>query len=77
MNRRKDIYIPLSIHRLFLLLPTQILPLEDQTLAKGHLLFSLFPWHDFDYAGELEHSNASRGLQVEKEIEMEREREIE
>ena len=43
---------------------TQILPLEDQTLVKGHLLFSLFPWHDFDYAGELEKSNASRSLQV-------------
>lgn len=42
----------------------QVLPLEDQTLAKGHLLFSIFPWHDFDYAGELGKSNASRSLQV-------------
>eukprot|EP00752_Nemacystus_decipiens_P007665 g6853.t1 len=44
---------------------TPILPLEEQTLAKGHILFSLFPWHDFDYAGELDKSNASRGLQVQ------------
>lgn len=42
----------------------QVLPLEDQTLAKGHLLFSISPWHDFDYAGELDKSNASRSLQV-------------
>ncbi|CAM9193761.1 unnamed protein product [Scytosiphon promiscuus] len=42
-----------------------LLPMEDQTLAKGHLLFSLLPWHDFDYARELEDSNAKRGLQVQ------------
>ncbi len=44
--------------------PTQILPLENQVLAKGYLLFSLFPWNDFDYAGELDKSNSKRGLQV-------------
>lgn len=46
----------------------QILPLEDQTLVKGHLLFSLNPWHDFDYAGELDKSRANRSLQVGKHV---------
>ncbi|CAM9640751.1 unnamed protein product, partial [Ectocarpus sp. 12 AP-2014] len=43
----------------------EVLPLEDQTLVKGHLLFSLNPWHDFDYAGELDKSRANRSLQVQ------------
>lgn len=56
--------IPFCTRHSFLVPPTQILPLEDQALARGRLLCSLFPWHDFDFAGELEDSNARRGLQV-------------
>lgn len=42
----------------------QVLPLVYQDLVRGHLLLSLLPWHALDCAGELDKSNANRGLQV-------------